>query len=60
MKILSLDSSLNYGGAKQQAVLDANMLINGGTVFFGFFKDGDLHELLNERVKVVQLEKQVT
>ena len=60
MKILSLVTSLNYGGAKQQSVLDAHMLINAGTVYFGFFKDGDLHELLNERVKVVQLKSRVT
>ena len=58
MNILILVSSLNYGGAEKQAVLDANMLVNAGTVYFGFFKDGDLHELLDERVKVVQFEKQ--
>lgn len=58
MNILILVSSLHYGGAEKQAVLDANMLVNAGNVYFGFFKDGDLHELLHERVRPVKFEKQ--
>lgn len=58
MNILILVSSLHYGGAEKQAVLDANMLVNAGNVYFGFFKDGDLRELLHERVRPVKFEKQ--
>lgn len=58
MNILILVSSLNYGGAEKQAVLDANMLSGAGNVYLGIFKDGDLRSLLNERVKVVKFEKQ--
>lgn len=58
MNILILVSSLQYGGAEKQAVLDANMLVNAGNVYFGFFKDGDLRELLDERVRAVKFEKQ--
>lgn len=61
MNILILVSSLNYGGAEKQAVLDANMLsglIGNGTVYLGIFKDGDLRQLLKEQVKVVNFEKQ--
>lgn len=58
MNILILVSSLNYGGAEKQAVLDANMLSGAGNVYLGIFEDGDLRSLLDERVKVVKFEKQ--
>lgn len=58
MTILILVSSLNYGGAEKQAVLDANMLVSEATVYFGYFEDGALHEILDERVKAVKFEKQ--
>ncbi len=58
MNILILVSSLNYGGAEKQAVLDANMLVSEARVYFGMFEDGALHELLDERVKVVRFNKQ--
>jgi glycosyltransferase involved in cell wall biosynthesis len=58
MNILILVSSLNYGGAEKQAVLDANMLVNKANIYFGMFKDGALRELLDERVKVVDFHKQ--
>lgn len=57
MNILILVSSLNYGGAEKQAVLDANMLAGSGNVYLGVFQEGDLRQLLDERVKVVKFEK---
>ncbi len=60
MNILILVSSLNFGGAEKQAVLDANMLSSADNVnvYLGMFQDGDLRQLLDEKVKVVQFEKQ--
>lgn len=57
MKILILVSSLNYGGAEKQAVLDANMLAEVEDVYLGTFHDGDLRRQLNERVKVIYFKK---
>ena len=57
MKILVLVSSLNYGGAEKQAVLDANMLSEVEEVYIGTFQDGDLRQQLDERVKVVYFQK---
>ncbi|WP_017733580.1 glycosyltransferase family 4 protein [Nafulsella turpanensis] len=57
MKILILVSSLNYGGAEKQAVLDANMLAEVENVYLGTFQDGPLRQQLDERVKVVYFQK---
>lgn len=57
MKILVLVSSLNYGGAEKQAVLDANMLAEQEEVYLGCFQEGDLEEQVNERVKIVRFRK---
>lgn len=57
MNILLLVSSLNFGGAEKQAVLDANMLAGSAKVYLGMFEDGDLRELLNDGVEVVKFEK---
>lgn len=58
MNILILVSSLNFGGAEKQAVLDANMLAGSAKVYLGMFEDGDLRKLLNDQVEVVNFEKQ--
>lgn len=57
MNILLLVSSLNFGGAEKQAVLDANMLAGSAKVYLGMFEDGDLRELLSDQVEVVKFEK---
>ena len=57
MRILVLVSSLNYGGAEKQAVLDANMLSEVEEVYLGTFQDGDLRQQLDERVKVTYFRK---
>lgn len=58
MNILLLVSSLNFGGAEKQAVLDANMLAGSAKVYLGMFEDGDLRKLLSEQVELVKFEKQ--
>lgn len=58
MNILILVSSLNFGGAEKQAVLDANMLCSSTNVYLGMFQDGDLRKLLDEKVKVVEFKKE--
>lgn len=59
MNILILVSSLNFGGAEKQAVLDANMLADSAKVYLGMFEDGDLRKLLHEeQVEVVKFKKQ--
>jgi glycosyltransferase involved in cell wall biosynthesis len=58
MNILILVSSLNFGGAEKQAVLDANMLASSAKVYLGMFEGGDLQKLLNEGVETVQFKKQ--
>lgn len=58
MNILILVSSLNYGGAEKQAVLDANMLSGSAKVYLGTFQDGPLRSILNEGVEVVNFKKQ--
>ncbi|MGK7393553.1 MAG: glycosyltransferase family 4 protein [Candidatus Cyclobacteriaceae bacterium M3_2C_046] len=57
MHILILVSSLNFGGAEKQAVLDANMLSQKHQVTFAVFETGKLAESLNPGVKLVELKK---
>jgi len=57
MNILIVVSSLNYGGAEKQAVLDANMLSDTHNVFLGCFKKGPLLESLNKNVDLVLIRK---
>lgn len=46
-------SSLNFGGAEKQAVLDANMLSTAHDVYLGTFADGPLADQISPRVKTV-------
>ncbi len=57
MNILILISSLNYGGAEKQAVIDANLLCNNFNVWLGVFKDGPQIELLDKKVHFVRFNK---
>jgi glycosyltransferase involved in cell wall biosynthesis len=59
MNILILVSSLNYGGAEKQAVLDANMLAASGEhqIFVGTFQEGPLREQLSPQVHLQLFEK---
>ncbi len=57
MNILILISSLHYGGAEKQAVIDANLLCNDFNVWLGVFKDGPQRELLDKRVKFIKFNK---
>lgn len=59
MNILILVSSLNYGGAEKQAVLDANMLAASGEhqIFIGTFQEGPLREQLSPQVHLKLFEK---
>ena len=57
MNILYLISSLDYGGAEKQTVLDANMMVSHNEVFLGFFFDGPLEKILDSRVKAIKIKK---
>jgi len=57
MTVLFLISSLNYGGAEKQAVLDANMLSKEHNVFLGCFKSGPLEDLLDKKIKLISVKK---
>lgn len=57
MNILFIVSSLKHGGAEKQTVTDANLFSEKHNVFFVTFTDGELKELLNEKVKLIVLEK---
>lgn len=57
MNILILVSSLNFGGAEKQAVIDANLLSDKYNVFIMAFEDGPLRSILNENVTCVVLQK---
>lgn len=51
MKIAIIISSLSFGGAEKQAVLDANLLSKKHEVFLYFFKDGPLKATLAKEVR---------
>jgi len=57
MTILYLISSLNYGGAEKQTVLDASIMVPGNEVFLIYFIDGPLREILAEEVHLIHLKK---
>ena len=57
MNVLILISSLSFGGAEKQAVIDANLLSEGHTVFLGTFKDGPLKGQLRSDVKHILIKK---
>lgn len=57
MNILILISSLNFGGAEKQAVIDANFLADDHNVFFGFYKDGDLKDQVSSKVNLIKIKK---
>lgn len=57
MNILILISSLSYGGAEKQAVIDANLLSRDHSVWLITFAGGPLKKLLSEKVNYQQLEK---
>lgn len=57
MKISYLISSLNYGGAEKQAILDANMMAHSNEVFFIYFYDGPQRGILSQDVKLLHLKK---
>ncbi|RJQ27645.1 glycosyltransferase [Candidatus Parcubacteria bacterium] len=57
MNILFVISSLNYGGAEKQTVIDANLLSSSNNVFLIAFNDGPQKEQLKEKVHYIQLSK---
>lgn len=58
MNILYFISSLNYGGAEKQTILDANMMVKENNVFLGYFTDGPQKEILSKKVTPFQLKKE--
>jgi L-malate glycosyltransferase len=57
LNILFIISSLKFGGAEKQTVIDANMFADNHNVFVIVFNTGDLKELLNDKVKLIVLKK---
>lgn len=57
MNILFIISSLEYGGAEKQTVLDANMMVPKNEVFLGYFIDGPQKEIIDKRVKIIKIKK---
>jgi L-malate glycosyltransferase len=57
MNILVSVSTLAFGGAEKQAVLDANMLSSHHTVFFLTFKNGELATQLRPEIKLLLVDK---
>ena len=57
MNILFLISSLRFGGAEKQAVIDANALCADNNVHLIVFNDGELKEQVDKKVKLIILEK---
>jgi glycosyltransferase involved in cell wall biosynthesis len=57
MNILIAISSLNYGGAEKQAVLDANMLAVEHKVVLLVFNNGPLEKILHDNVQLILLKK---
>lgn len=51
MNILLLISSLSYGGAEKQAVIDANMLCAHHAVYLATFRSGPQAEQLSDKVE---------
>ena len=57
MNILYFISSLHYGGAEKQALLDANMMVQNNKVFLLCFSDGPQKEILDNRVSLIYFKK---
>jgi len=57
LNILFIVSSLKHGGAEKQAVTDANLFSEKHNVFVVTFVNGELKGLLNDKVKLIVLEK---
>lgn len=57
MNIAFCISSLKYGGAEKQAVLDANLMSDHHTVFLICFQKGPLEKLLSENVNLICVRK---
>lgn len=57
MNILLVISSLKFGGAEKQAVIDANLLSEENEVYLVSFNGGQLKEKVNSKVKLHFLEK---
>jgi hypothetical protein len=58
MTIAYFISSLYYGGAEKQTILDANMMAQENMVFLLFFTDGPQKEIIDNRVKLIHFKKQ--
>lgn len=57
MNILFVISSLKFGGAEKQTVLDANNLSKKNNVVLVSFRSGELTHQVNEKVKLIIIEK---
>jgi len=57
MKILYLISSLHYGGAEKQTIIDANLMSYNNEVFLGYFNDGPQKKIINSKVKIIKFNK---
>jgi glycosyltransferase involved in cell wall biosynthesis len=57
LNILFIISSLKFGGAEKQTVIDANMFAERHNVFVVVFREGELEELLSDKVKLFVLNK---
>lgn len=57
MKIAIFVSSLKFGGAEKQAVLDANLFAGEHEVFLYYFEDGPLKSAVSPRVRAERIEK---
>jgi glycosyltransferase involved in cell wall biosynthesis len=58
MKIGVIISSLSFGGAEKQAVLDANLLAEKHDVFFFYFDNGPMSASLSTKVVVERIKKE--
>lgn len=57
MNIAFCISSLKYGGAEKQAVLDANLISEKHNAYLIYFQKGPLEKLVNEKVNMIQVSK---
>lgn len=57
MNVLILISSIGYGGAEKQAILDANLLAKEHNVYLAYFFEGGLKELISPEVTLINIKK---
>lgn len=57
MNLLYFVSSLNFGGAEKQTVLDANLMAGEHQVHLVSFKEGPLNDILSDEVNFFQLDR---